>query len=206
VTRHTIDSLFGQELFVKEKTVENKDLLPKIDSQRRLSEHRGILAANKDAYTRDFPRLAKTCLAHLKAMGYKKLMPSNKAGMALVREYVFLIAKAQGFKPFFHVNGYGEDPYCWNSPYEWNIDHIRYQWGHLFPRSEGSTAHHPKNLCLQSARCNLHVQSALQMSEVEHWLKGSRVALRIARVTRARERLFKTRRWDALMSSLESYR
>jgi hypothetical protein len=98
----------------------------------------------------------------------------------VVDRFVDAIFATQDEKPFFHVDG--ELLYCWNAPKDWDKDYIRYEWGHLSSRNQNKVAHNIQNLCLQSARCNQHVQTSMDIDEVLKWLDGSQVAERVRQV------------------------
>jgi hypothetical protein len=200
-----LQSLDNAEGTRKQTTKKRRKSPQSGEAVRRLSEHRRELGNNKNAYIQDFPRLERTVRGHLRDMGYRKLKDGSDLGKSEVREYIFLIAQAQGFKPFFHVEGKDEQPYCWNGPEHWRFPYVIYQWGHLFPRSEGKEAHQLEKLSLQSARCNLHVQTALHIEDVVLWLEGSRVAQRIRNVQEARKVLFESLEWQNLKTALKPF-
>ena len=89
---------------------------------------------------------------------------------------------------------------------DWDKNYIRYQWGHLRSRNQNELAHEITNLCLQSARCNQHIQTSMDISEVESWLSGSAVAKRIADVLAARQALFAGARWTDILTRLSRFR
>jgi hypothetical protein len=57
-----------------------------------------------------------------------------------------------------------------------------------------------------SARCNQHVQAALNIDEVLQWLKGSSTATRIETVQKKRSQLFKSDKWKTLVKEFDSYK
>lgn len=179
----------------------------KLDVSKKLSIHRAAIAANPDAYTAYRNRLTANCRKHLVAMGFRGMDFRDKACKAAGDKYVTLIFRTQGNRPFFHVRIRGQAPFCWNAPKYWSDkdDYIHYEWGHINPRSE-TDVHSPKDLCIQSARCNQHVQAALPVADVRRWLHGSAIATRIDQVMAAREKLFKTKAWTDLMEEFETYR
>ncbi|MDO6575665.1 hypothetical protein, partial [Staphylococcus pasteuri_A] len=73
---------------------------------------------------------------HLKDSGFKKIT-LNRAPSE-IKEFVNLIFKSQNFKPFFHIESTSGLPYCWNSPAKdgWDIDYIKYEWGHLNSKNQ----------------------------------------------------------------------
>jgi len=171
----------------------------------RLSEHRLGLKGNVDAYFKDFPRLARNLLLRFQRMGYQKLDRRDRASMDVVRDYIFLIAKTQGFRPFFHLPEVSDGPWCWNNPEHWRLDYIVYQWGHLSPLSEGGGKDELEDLSIQSARCNSQIQTALSIDAVEQWLGDGRLKQRIQEVRAARAILFASSEWDALKKNLRSF-
>jgi hypothetical protein len=167
-----------------------------------LRAHRLELSQNLEAYEQDLGRAKKTVIEHLRKCGYV-LLKSNRPN-ATTDAFVDAMFDAQDRRPFFHVDS--DLPFCWNAPADWQYPYIRYQWGHLRSRNQNEDAHEPTNLCLMSARCNQHVQSALDILEVRDWLRGSPVAERIDQVLFKRRALFESTHWKSLLASLEAYR
>jgi hypothetical protein len=122
--------------------------------------------------------------------------PGNRSAVA---EVVQLLVAAQGDRPFFWFDF--PLPVCWNAPGGWTLDYVQYQWGHIQPKNSGRAARDPlRNLCLMSARCNNHLQSAVPMDELLDMLEGSKFAERGRAVLAARARLFALPRWSELMA------
>lgn len=169
---------------------------------RTLRSHREALASNPDAYTADLPRLQETAVAHLKRFGFTKV--TSHRCPDLINEFVAEIFEAQDMRPFFHIDA--ALPFCWNAPKDWNRNYIRYEWGHLRSRNQNENAHHIENICLQSARCNQHVQTSMDITEVMEWLRGSPVATRAELVLAKRRSLFASERWRVLLVKLGRYR
>lgn len=167
-----------------------------------LLEHRRQLAENPNAYIEDLPRLTGTVVGHLKRCGFEKI--TTRRGGELIKKYVDLIFEAQDNRPLFDVTG--ELPYCWNSPKDWSYNYIRYQWGHLKSRNLNDAPDFLENLCLQSARCNMHVQTSMDIDEVIAWLKGSAVADRTLAVLEKRSALFESTAWRDLTQALNTFR
>lgn len=167
-----------------------------------LRAHRHALSQNLEAYEQDIGRAKKTVVDHLRRCGYVLLKP-NRPNAATDAD-VDAVFDAQDRKPFLHVTS--DLPFCWNAPANWKFPHIRYQWGHLRSRNQNEDAHELTNLCLMSERCNQHVQSALDISEVRDWLRGSPVAERIDQVLASRRALFESPHWSSLLADLEAYR
>jgi len=169
---------------------------------RTLRFHRETLASNPDAYIADLPRLQNTVVDHLKSCGYSKVTFTRCP--ELIEKYVNCIFETQDRKPFFHIGG--SLPYCWNSPKDWDKDFIRYEWGHLRSRNQNESAHKITNLCLQSARCNQHIQTSMDIDEVLKWLEGSVVEHRVQFVLTNRRILFESSIWNDLLRELNKYR
>ena len=176
------------------------------DTSRTLLAHREALARNERAYEQDLDpldRLADTAVVHLRNCGLGRVT-MIRCGR-LVRQFVEMVFESQGRKPFFHVPG--TLPFCWNRVKDWDKNYIHYEWGHLRSRNENAQeAHHVEHLCLQSARCNQHIQAALNIEDVEEWLAGSAVATRVRDVRERRAALFASEPWRALLHELEAYR
>ena len=153
---------------------------------RTLNSHREALAKNPAAYTTDLPRVRETAVGHFKRSGFSRVTRSRCA--SLVDEFVEAIFETQERRPFFHVEGVL--PFCWNAPKDWDKDYIRYEWGHLRSRNQNQDAHDIENICLQSARCNQHIQTSMDITEVLDWLRGSAIATRVQSVLEKREKLF----------------
>jgi hypothetical protein len=167
-----------------------------------LRQHRQCLAANPNAFTQDLPRAKRTVIAHLQECGYTLLRESRP--QPAVAAYVDAIFETQAHQPFFNIPS--ELPYCWNAPMHWDKNYIRYEWGHLRSRNQNKAVSDITNLCLQSARCNQHVQTSMDIEEVYEWLNGSQVALRIAEILEARKQLFSSPRWETLIADLNQFR
>jgi hypothetical protein len=122
---------------------------------------------------------------------------------ALRRDIVTSIFSTQDYKPFFWIEG--TLPFCWNDPKDWGKDYIKYQWGHLNPRSGITTGTGKvEDLCLMSARCNNHIQSSLPIADLQEYFRGSTTGLRIQQVLEKRTALFASRDWQRILSELDS--
>lgn len=157
-----------------------------------LEKHRSALAQSGDAaYWSDAEqaRVVKTLAAHLPG--------TSKANR---ERFVAMIWETQDQKPFFHVDG--ALPFCWNSPKNGGKAFIVYEWGHLEPRSVKHMKHQLENLCLQSQRCNNHVQAGASVDTIEEWSVGSMLALRIQHVQRQRKALFARTEWKELKAQM----
>ena len=175
--------------------------MDEFQSVRTLRMHREALAANPNAYTADLPRLRETAVGHLKRFGFSRVTRSRCP--ILVDEFVGAVFATQECRPFFHIDG--ALPYCWNSPKDWDKNYIRYEWGHLRSRNQNEDAHQIENICLQSARCNQHVQTSMDIAEVLAWLGGSSIAARIQSVLERRRHLFASDEWRRLLAELSYY-
>ncbi|MFL5241284.1 MAG: hypothetical protein ACJ8FY_04190 [Gemmataceae bacterium] len=169
---------------------------------RNLRAHRRHWPGIPHAYTADLPRVRETAVGHLKRFGFSRVTRSRCP--ALVDQFVEAIFAAQGGRPFFHIDG--PLPFCWNAPKDWDKSYIRYEWGHLRSRNQNQDAHEIDNICLQSARCNQHVQTSMDIAEVLVWLGGSSVAARVESVLERRWQLFASEEWGKLLAELARYR
>ncbi len=130
---------------------------------------------------------------------------ANYPSHQLVREDIVLaLLETQNRKPFFWIRA--KLPFCWNHVKDWNLDFIKYEWGHINPRNSAALANQDiiENLCLMSARCNNHIQSSLPMDEVRKLFGKSTAGERIDSVLKKRKALFKSRRWQSLITKLNS--
>jgi len=167
-----------------------------------LQQHRIALAKNNQANTQDRARLDKTAVAHLKQCGFPKATLFRCP--ELISEFVDKVFATQDQKPFFHIEN--DLPYCWNAPKDWNKDFIVYEWGHLRSKNQNNNPYQIDNLCLQSARCNQHIQTSMDIEEVLKWLDGSHVADRIRYVQNKRDLLFASVEWKNLEAKLSQYK
>jgi hypothetical protein len=167
----------------------------------QLIEHRRIIERTPDAYTRDLnsDRLIKSVIKHLRGQFAGVSFTPEKR--VLLRQIIQLIFETQDNRPMFHIEA-TELPLCWNRPADWNCDFIKYQWGHLLSKNQNpETFGHIENLGLYSARCNLHIQSSMNIQEL--MIYGGLVAQRISNVLTKRRILFASTEWKKLVSSLK---
>ncbi|WP_139443911.1 hypothetical protein [Aeromonas veronii] len=172
---------------------------------KSLLEHRENLKNNIRAYEIDIERCYGTVVKHLKDAGYKRIT-LNRAE-SLIKRFVDLIFEAQDCKPFFHIESSSGLPYCWNSPSKngWDVDYIKYEWGHLQSRNQnGDAAHCAQNLCLQSARCNQHIQSSMNVGELKEY--GGKLEQSINKNLDKRDTLFASSKWKDLLVELEHWK
>ena len=169
---------------------------------KSLLQHRQELVANPMCYSCDLPRTVETLLPHLKVAGYTRM--TARRGKSERTELVRHIFRAQGERPFFHIES--TLPYCWNSPYRdnWRFNYIRYEWGHLrsINQNQGE-AFHIENLCLMSARCNQHIQSSMNVEELLEY--EGKLADVIRKNLAARQQLFSSAEWRDLLQRLEPF-
>jgi len=172
---------------------------------KSLLEHRQSLSKNPEAYCHDISRCYGTAVKHMKDAGYKKIT-LNRAPQE-VKDFVDYIFESQDKQPFFHIESESGLPFCWNSPSKngWDIDYIKYEWGHLNSRNQhGSAALSIENLCLQSARCNQHIQSSMNVDELKAYEGKLREVIEKHEVKR--KKLFDSENWKKLLDRLEAWR
>ena len=148
-------------------------------------------------------RAARTLAQHLKKAGYPFLTPTRSESER--SDFVRLIFRAQGERPFFHIES--PLPYCWNAPSHdgWDINYIKYEWGHLRSINQNpESAFDIENLCLMSARCNQHIQSSMNINELLIY-KGALEAV-IRKNLAARQALFASDEWKSLITRLEKFK
>ena len=169
----------------------------------QLIEHRLIIEKNPEAYTQDLEndRLAKTLINHIKPdfQGVRFNVEKTELLMQCIR----LIFATQDNRPFFHVEG-TELPLCWNRPGDWNINYIKYEWGHLLSRNQNPDNPNAiiENLGLYSARCNQHIQSSMNIQEL--MVYGGLIAQRISNVLTKRRLLFASEVWNQIIAKIKS--
>lgn len=102
-----------------------------------LVEHRVIINKNPEAYVEDLKndRLVHSMINHLRE-DYPDCR-FDKDKRVILKEIVGLIFETQDRRPFFHVEG-TELPLCWNRPSDWNINHIKYEWGAPIIKKSGN--------------------------------------------------------------------
>ena len=111
-----------------------------------------------------------------------------------------LLFEAQDNRPIFHVEG-TELPLCWNNPGDWDINYIKYEWGHLWSKNQSPESYNCiKNIALYSARCNRHIQSSMNIEEL--MIYGGSLANRISNVLTKRRMLFESDKWNILIKQI----
>ena len=161
----------------------------------KLIEHRRIINGNPEAYETDFKsdRIVKSIINHIRD-DFTEIR-FDKRKKEILKEIIFLLFQAQEHRPFFHVEG-TELPLCWNRPADWDIDYIKYEWGHLLSKNQMSEKSSSiENIGLYSARCNQHIQELM--------VYGGLLAQRISNVLTNRRVLFESSKWKKLMKELK---
>ena len=159
-----------------------------------LKEHRESIKNNPHSYDFDIKRCYKSVRPHLRKCGV--FLPFKKKPYLeqYINEYVDMIFSAQNCKPFFYFES--DLPFCWNVPQKggWDLNYIKYEWGHLKSIHQNSNeSYNLENLCLQSARCNQHLQSSLNVEELLEY--GGKISIVIEQNMERRQKLFKTDKW-----------
>jgi hypothetical protein len=127
----------------------------------------------------------------------KKFKISKKKHNNLLSQYIDLIAETQDYSPIFDIKSI-KLPLCWNKPTDWEYNYIRYEWGHLYSKSQNPDLEYDlENLGLYSSRCNQHIQSSMDIHEVI--IYGGIIAQRISNVLLKRDELFRKKIWKELM-------
>jgi hypothetical protein len=170
----------------------------------KLIDHRMNLAKNGDAFTYDIfrtpERTIKTLIPHLKAAGHVNITFTKHYD--LLKEIILLLFEAQDYTPFFHIEG-TELPLCWNRPSDWDINYVKYEWGHIHSINRNKEiAFSIKNLGLYSARCNQHIQSSMDVQEL--MVYGGVLANRITTVLTKRRFLFNSEKWITIEKVLKT--
>jgi hypothetical protein len=94
---------------------------------------------------------------------------------------------------------------CRNRPQNWNIDFIKYEWGHLLSKNQNETeSENIHNLALYSARCNQHIQSSMDIQEL--MIYGGILAQRISSVLLNRRKLFESDEWKSIINQINQYK
>lgn len=167
-----------------------------------LIEHRKKLANNTNAYTYDIEknteRVCKTLIPYLKKAGYKKV--TFKKSKNILENMIRLIFATQDERPIFYIEG-TQLPLCWNSPKDWKLNYIKYEWGHILSYNQNpNKANNVENLGLYSARCNKHIQSSMDIQEL--MIYGGVLAQRVSNVLLKRRLLFVSEEWKNCIDQL----
>ena len=166
-----------------------------------LFQHRRRIGDNPAAYTHELrdeqiQRLVKTLKNHLRGSNLRRGVSFEP----FLAQAIRLIHQSQGGFPILHVPGDGL-PFCWNAPKNWNLNFIKYEWGHLqsinqAPEESSSI----ENLGLYSARCNQHIQTSMNFDEIGAY--GGLLEKRVQEVGESRRRLFRSQEWKDLIQHL----
>jgi HNH endonuclease len=161
-----------------------------------LAQHRaGLKRIAPD--NNELDRLVKNC----KISG----VPKNKNTKPILLSMTKSLLETQDNKPYFWVDVPNDPlPYSWNDPWDWDDDHIKYQWGHTVPINNGGTST-IENLALLSARCNNHIQTSLPLESLRRLFDGHLYGERIDYVQNKRKLLFESNEWLELRSKLDTY-
>lgn len=129
-----------------------------------LREHRNLLQSNPNRYEAGYQSAKDNWVRH--AYSYYRDPSSNRVEKRRLKEHLGLMAdltfEAQNRRPLFEID---DKCFAWNSPRFFSDNFIRYEIGHIRPKNKGGLSI-VSNLCFQSARCNQHIQSALNIDEV----------------------------------------
>lgn len=171
-----------------------------------LYEHRVKIRSNSLAYGFDLDnddchRLSKTLAIHLSNMGFRL---SLKKHGKLLRAYILLLFEVQDRQPIFNIDK-TDLPLCWNRPRDWELNYIKYEWGHLSSINQNiESAHRLTNLGLYSARCNQHIQASMDIEELLPYKGG--LGERIEKVMSQRQKLFNSDKWRELEEKIQTFR
>ena len=140
----------------------------------KLLEHRKLLITNPNHNTAGYPRFKESTIKKLYAnFGIHKRC-KGKANKDLIKTYfgdlIDMVWEAQDKIPFF--GGYDTNglPWHWNNPVasqgrpNFATDYVELQYGHILSRNNHGQDRHD-NFTIQSARCNNHIQTSLNLSE-----------------------------------------
>jgi hypothetical protein len=180
--------------------------------KKSLKEHRESLNNNPNTYTTDLERCERTLFIKdirtnqrkdpsISNLTESRLIKLNSSHLA--KQLIRLLFKAQNNKPFFHIEQ-STLPMCWNSPKDWNKDYIKYEWGHLYSYNQLSDNYTETfaNVCLQSARCNQHIQTSMDIDEL--LIYGGVLSQVIQRNLENREKLFRSQEWVDVVGDLKT--
>ena len=131
-----------------------------------LTEHRQNIADNTECFTQDKERAIANWSEHCwKYVKENTTDLTKKNAIVILKEMAELVWEAQGGVPLFQFEAPTGLPMSWNRPQDGELNYIRYEIGHVHPQLEGGVSN-PENLTFQSARCNQHIQSSLDIDEV----------------------------------------
>ncbi|WP_034944202.1 hypothetical protein [Erwinia oleae] len=186
-----------------DESLENQSADAILKEKLRLKKHREKLRDNPTAYTQDMERKSVTLVSLLKKSGYNKMDKNNPRCLQLAYDITMAIFEAQGCKPYFHIDS--DLPYCWNVPAKWNLNYIYYEWGHMKSRhNHEKKADDIKNLCLQSQRCNQHIQSGLDTEDLK--IYGGKLAEIIDKNEASFKKFYASPKWVKLEERLFEFK
>lgn len=176
------------------------------ESYEKFKKHLRLLEKNKEAYTyyldnkecRD--KLIKNFNKYLKDDYPNRYLTERRK--KILCQMITLLFETQNKKPFFYFEN-ESFPLCWNRPGKhfcnWELDYIKYEWGHLYP--EGVDSNNNKvdifeNLSLQSGHCNDKIQNIMNVDQVRCY--GGQLKERIDYVMKKRKELFDLPKWKKL--------
>ena len=164
-----------------------------------LNEHRLSLKNNNLCFIQDKERAINNWCKHSYEFIKTKTTFKKTEIWGTLNQMAELVWEAQEGKPLFHFLSVKNDmPMSWNRPQNGADNYIRYEIGHINPIHTGGTSH-PNNLCFQSARCNQHIQSSLDIEEVILYFSSIHDVLE--RINRLKI-LHKSEEWNLLLIKL----
>ena len=130
-----------------------------------LNAHRQMLSDNSLWNVVDKSRTVDKWIEEAWKYVRTKTSLSKKNARPILHKMALMVWNAQDGLPLFHFMSSKNLPMSWNRPQDGELNYVRYEIGHMSPRLSGGDSH-PNNLSFQSARCNQHIQSSLDMDEV----------------------------------------
>lgn len=107
------------------------------------AQHVKNISMNPFKYSHDLNRAINHFAKRIRSgKGRNKVEVSQKI--------VKMVFNAQGNVPLFHV---AEEQMCWNEPWDFGLNYIKFYYGHIKSRSNGGDIS-PKNFVFESAQCN----------------------------------------------------
>lgn len=178
------------------------------NSNINFTNHLNNLVKNGDkAYTKGIDeerdKLLKTLKTHIRET-YINFNYHKSECIILASKFINFIFQSQDSKPMYYFEN-KEFPVCWNRPKYWNLDYIKYEWGHLISRNTNDRdIDILENLSLQSGRCNNQIQSVLNTEDL--LIYGGKLAERITKVLDNRKKLFNSKEWKDFKKEMENYK
>jgi hypothetical protein len=140
----------------------------------KLLEHRKLLITNPNHNTDGYPKFKENTIKKLYKNFNIHKRCKGKENKELIKMFfgdlIDMVWEAQGKVPFF--GGYDSNglPWHWNNPVaskdrpNFSTDYVELQYGHILSRNNQGKDRHD-NFTIQSARCNNHIQTSLNLSE-----------------------------------------